>query len=390
MQSTKAVRKYLTGHAEAESRLTRRLAEPFAHAIVVPAYGEGDGVLRTLRSVPAGPHGPVLIVLVINEPPAGPEHYAEANRATFSAIEAAYGPAEALYPHVRRHEHPSGVLVVIDRIGDRAIPSEQGVGLARKIGLDFALAAAVTTSSNPAWLHGTDADAILPPDYFQAVDPVPDAAALVHPFAHATASPVGPAVHAYEASLRYYVLGLRHARSKYAFHTIGSLVSVTPQAYASVRGVPKRNGAEDFYLLNKVRKIGHVASLDTTPIVLSGRASGRVPFGTGPAVTKIAKTGDPWAFPVYHPAIFDRLREHLAQGAELDAKQTLKFVHAVRDDAWCSIPLRDAVEAAPFVPNTPTRDLASLCERLATLERTSSSADRGQHLGHGVGDFVRQ
>jgi len=75
-------------------------------------------------------------------------------------------------------------------------------------------------------------------------------------------------------------------------------------AYAKVRGVPKRTAAEDFYLLGKLAKTGAVVSLDGIPISVSGRVSRRVPFGTGPAVERIARKEQ---FTLYHPGIFSHL-----------------------------------------------------------------------------------
>ena len=87
------------------------------------------------------------------------------------------------------------------------------------------------------------------------------------------------------------------------------------QSYAAVRGYPKRNAAEDFYLLNKVAKIAGVTRL-TSPIVrVAARTSHRVPFGTGPALAEICQglITDPSGtfYQSYHPASFGLLRETL-------------------------------------------------------------------------------
>ena len=169
---------------------------------------------------------------------------------------------------------------------------------------------------------------------------------------------------AYEATLRYYVLGLRHARSPHAFHTIGSTISVCPHAYAAVRGVPKRAAAEDFYLLQKLRTIGTIEHVRTEPIIVSPRTSHRVPFGTGPAVAAAASLDDPWMLRTYDPRAFDDLS---TQG-QLDALQTLRFVRA-RSEQFGGCALREAISRARFIPFEGDDTLASLCDRLAQLER---------------------
>ena len=98
---------------------------------------------------------------------------------------------------------------------------------------------------------------------------------------------------------------------------------MTADSYARVRGFPRRAGAEDFYLLNKVAKLGPVSRLAGDCIRLRSRVSTRVPFGTGPAVARlrqamvvaVATAGNPPAggpAQFYHPASFEALRCFLA------------------------------------------------------------------------------
>jgi hypothetical protein len=145
---------------------------------------------------------------------------------------------------------------------------------------------------------------------------VADAAALVYPFSHRGEEDVAlaRAAQLYEVSLRYYVLGLASAASPYAHHTIGSTLAVDAVAYAKVRGVPKRTAAEDFYLLGKLAKIGPIVRLGGATISVSGRVSRRVPFGTGPAVERIARKE---SFTLYHPRIFAGLAVWLAAMSDL-------------------------------------------------------------------------
>ena len=117
----------------------------------------------------------------------------------------------------------------------------------------------------------------------------------------------------YEYSLRYYVAGLSYAGSPYAFHTIGSTLAVNAVHYARVRGFPRRQAGEDFYLLNKLAKVGSVRQLsaetDCEPIDIAARRSDRVPFGTGAAVGKLMELENPATeFLLYHPAVFGLLR----------------------------------------------------------------------------------
>ncbi len=140
---SKAVAKYLARHAEPEAALADRIPGRFGHVLVVPAYGERESLFRLLASVPAGPDGPVLIVVVVNARSDSPAAVHEANRAAALRFERELPAPEVLSegPAARLHDVPGGKLLRIDRAcPGHFLPEGQGVGLARKIGNDLALA----------------------------------------------------------------------------------------------------------------------------------------------------------------------------------------------------------------------------------------------------------
>jgi hypothetical protein len=108
------------------------------------------------------------------------------------------------------------------------------------------------------------------------------------------------------------VAGMKYAASPYAFHTIGSTMAVSASHYAKVRGFPKRAAGEDFYLLNKLAKVGGVLELasdsDCAPLEIEARRSDRVPFGTGAAVNRMADLNDLLNdYRFYDPEVFELL-----------------------------------------------------------------------------------
>jgi hypothetical protein len=223
-------------------------------------------------------------------------------------------------------------VLLVDRFSNGLkLPPKGGVGQARKTGADLAACLIHQRRVHSPWIHCTDADVRLPQRYFTCIDglggsPELETAALVYPFRHhITAIDKGadiPDSHQqrimqvtrlYEYSLRYYVAGLDFANSPYAFHTIGSTMAVNAAHYAKVRGFPRRQAGEDFYLLNKLAKVGSIRQLssetDCEPIEIAARVSDRVPFGTGAATGRIMALEDPAReFLLYHPAIFGLLR----------------------------------------------------------------------------------
>ena len=187
----------------------------------------------------------------------------------------------------------------------------------------------------------------MPVDYFSTPQAAGSYSAMVTPFTHQIPpGTVGDALALYDISLRYYVLSLHATRSPYAFHSVGSTIAVSAGAYVAVRGMPKRQAAEDFYLLNKLAKIAPIFYLANQPIQLCYRPSVRVPFGTGSASEKISaqlEASEP--FLLYHPQTFSRLGEllSLARSWQADenveslrqrAPQPLTSLELDRDEPW--------------------------------------------------------
>ena len=254
-------------------------------------------------------------------------------------------------------------LLLIDQssnINNRLNP-KHGVGLARKIGSDCALWLYHKKIILSPWLYQTDADSILPEDYFyrsqlqirNSQNKIKNIAAIVFPFKHKifdqqyekknknlvasrlinlnTGSPhpnlppkgkgffcffflgkhysssfinypkfimgialslllekrINNAIQHYDYYLNNHVYNLKRIGSPYAFHTIGSTIAINADFYAKVRGFPKLAAGEDFYILNKLAKIGVIKTLRGAPIILSARISNRTPFGTGQALNTL-------------------------------------------------------------------------------------------------------
>ena len=99
-------------------------------------------------------------------------------------------------------------------------------------------------------------------------------------------------------------------------HSLGSTIAIHAMTYASIRGYPKRSAAEDFYLLNKTRKIAPIETLAGPTLTIEARLSERVPFGTGPALSDIVAGlhRDPSgnAYFSYHPKSFEALRSAIS------------------------------------------------------------------------------
>ncbi len=315
---SRAIDRYLKRHAEPAS-IQPPDAEPWDNVLVLPCYRESPSALDAFRDAFADA-GRLLLVVVLNRPDSEADH--NCNRPLRDAIRALPSFDEPPSPLYRLGS--STDLLLLDLDSDGPLAASEGVGLARKTGCDLALLWHVEGRITSPWINCTDADACLPPDYFSRL-PRQRAAAISWPYCHGGGDTPAEtdACERYELRLHHYVLGLDWAGSPYAFHTIGSCISVHGEHYAQVGGVPRRNGAEDFYLLNKLAKTGNIHRANGECLRLEARSSDRVPFGTGPAIREIADESDPNARPMYyHPDTFAALRALLHSVPQLRAADT--------------------------------------------------------------------
>lgn len=359
MPQTSAIPKYLERYSEAGIHQTPEVLQTcrFDCALVIPVYRESPDFVHRLKHSLLTRHS-CLLILVINQPDNLPDADTNNIQLWHTLLQLAQSDeanhnrhGDQVFIDLKMDDNQHSALLLVDRFTQgRAIPATQGVGLARKIGADIALSLIAKNIVQRPWIWSSDADAHLPEDYFSAIGVLQtsNVAACIYPFQHTTThlasdpasvkpvdEKINVATQLYEHSLNYYVAGLRWAGSPYAFHTLGSTLAVHGEHYAQVRGFPKRAGAEDFYLLNKLAKTGAIDTLTSAAIDIESRPSDRVPFGTGPAVEKLlALPNLSEAQLFYHPDIFTELKiwlnalPQLFTGTlgELELKQTTRAV----------------------------------------------------------------
>ena len=276
---------YLERYAEPEAQLRQQLSSRFRQVVVVPAYDEPPEFAQEMLST-LGPD--VFVIVVVNVPDN-------------------VSPRDEMHQRSKRllQDLTAPNLLTVDRV-NRPIPRKQGVGLARKIGADVALGYIRDGTIAEPYIYSVDADVQLPSGYVPAIER--EEGAYLYSYRHESTDPeVLRRAQLYELHMRHYVAGLRLAGSPYAFHTLGSTISVSATAYAQVRGFPRRDAAEDFYFLNKLSKVSKIFLLGSPEIVINARMSHRVPFGTGPSIAAITEPDDRYLS--YEPRSFEFLRD---------------------------------------------------------------------------------
>lgn len=329
MSSRALLDKYLTRYAAFEARSSLELPRRYRRALVLPVLAEAPTFLRQIAPAFAGERGLVILVVNATDRARPDQHALNAELMRHLRERATARLALGHAPPIEWLELADFDMLVVDRASPGfRLPAKQGVGLARRIGADVALALHARGAMPCRGFGCTDADASLPPDYFACGEAsLAHALAAIFPFEHAKSGDpeLDRATQVYELSLRYYVLGLSYAGSPYAYQSLGSALYVSFEGYAKVRGFPMRQAGEDFYLLGKLAKLGQLARLARPHLTLQARVSERVPFGTGPSVARLVHEAREGREPtLYAPQSFEVLRQVLAGFSEYASSRNLQ------------------------------------------------------------------
>jgi len=300
--------KYFARHADFQRHPVESISTAnVEQVVVIPALAERANLPATLDSLALNPpdeRNRTLVIITVNNraPRHSRDDYLADNQATLAWLRAIAPTAQLR-------------LGIIDAASPgRELGDKEGVGAARKIGMDWALRILMQNDCPDGPIVCLDADTHVAPDYLAAVRNAfrtrPWAAVIA--YAHSLdGNPARQkAIIAYELYLRYYTLGLLYAGSPYAFHTIGSTMACAANAYLAVSGMNRRQAGEDFYFLMKLAKTGPVHTIYDTTVQPASRISDRVPFGTGAAITRFTDgSEDPYT--TYDARVFFALKQWL-------------------------------------------------------------------------------
>ena len=325
--------------------------------VVIPVLAEFPGILDTLRDLArcdAQDRAQTLVIVVVNNRDA--EHAADediaANQQTLTAL--------------KRWDQSALPVAWIDASSaGHELAAREGVGLARKIGLDWGLKILADQGRLTAPLICLDGDSRVDARYLSVLHdffkPTSTRWACVLPYAHPIegTDEERAAILSYELYLRYHALHLSWAGSPYGYHAIGSTMACTAQAYAAVSGMNRRRAGEDFYYLQQLAKTGKVERVTGTVVQPSARPSHRVPFGTGRWVQRYLN-GEVGEHRLYHPDSYDVIRRWLGSATtapERPGQETLTAAHAIHEELGTFLEKQDFVRSWDrIVAQTSSRD----------------------------------
>lgn len=211
-------------------------------------------------------------------------------------------------------------LHVLDRcsMGRGWSGRKSGVGMAR--GEILRAIEAVTTKK--ALIVNLDADTTMESTYLDRVVRIfrdfPETQGMLAPYYHHLSGDerMDRAILRYEIYMRTYLISLLQIESPYAFTALGSALSFSLGSYLAVGGFPARAAGEDFYMAQKLRKLGNLCIWGAGPVYPSSRPSSRVPFGTGPSV-RLGARGRYDNYPIFPFELFQEVKDTVELFEEL-------------------------------------------------------------------------
>ena len=294
--------------------------ENISQVVVIPAYAEKEMLFSTLSSLAQNHPSSLeysLILCVINNKSDSPYKQVSNNQTTIEYLDALvrkkdlgkFKSDQKVYPQLLKIADTQLKLSYIDASskGCEIPKSDGGVGMARKVGMDMGLRLLRKSCSEKKLIISLDADTLVQTNYLAAIKNYFTSKIKTAIVAYEHQMPDNyegqAAICCYEIFLRYWVLGLKYAKSPWAFHSIGSTIVTSTDSYLKVRGMNRREAGEDFYFLNKLAKIGSIDYIRNTCVFPSARSSSRVPFGTGKAVERFLSDRKK-EYLLYDPRIF--------------------------------------------------------------------------------------
>ena len=163
-------------------------------------------------------------------------------------------------------------------------------------------------------LVSMDADTVFSENYLDSLaknfEQHPQQTAVAVPYYHPLSDDeaANRAILRYEIYMRNCLLNLYRIGCPYNFTAIGSAIAVKIKALQKINGITPMKSGEDFYLLQKLRKMAPLSNWNDEVVYPAARFSDRVFFGTGPAMIK-GSQGLWDSYPIYHYSLFDEVKK---------------------------------------------------------------------------------
>lgn len=335
----KTIQKYCEKKAYKNINALRTNSRVNPICICIPVYNEYPSFFSTLRSL----HVSSLTYLAYEKNPVPVSIICCVNARLHDPARIRENNAKMIYELTRIGfreftDHPVLDLIVLDHSGDNTVfDSNQGVGLARKIAMDYAVL------NGAQVLSCLDADTLVSSPYILCLslfykktrintNEHQPAWALTG-FSHQKAETLEAekAIRSYEKYLNEHSRLLYECGTPYYPIALGPTIVCTAEAYAQCGGMNKRRAGEDFYFLQSLIKLhaefqGEQVVYLSCCVYPSSRISERVLFGTGKKIQNIIN-GE--ISTVFEHHMYEILKKFLLRFHKVLKENPMDFLHEV-------------------------------------------------------------
>jgi hypothetical protein len=267
----------------------RVLKFPIDHpySVVIPAYDESPETLnRLLTSCDLS----ALAIVVVNRGVSSPWAVKGSNDQLITWLLDRYGTSvsdDNLTLLSNATDLPD-VLLVNRNQDDTVIVG--GVGQARSIGCDLALVLHNHGRVKSPWIQNTDADSILPADFFDAADRVyqEDSALCMRVVRSFSDDPeLQSFADMHDVANHMALIGMERAHAPWGIMVTGCGLGISTMAYQQCGGVQPYERAEDGHLINAAGKVGRIHRIYGAPVMTEARSISRPPAGFGTTIASV-------------------------------------------------------------------------------------------------------
>ena len=273
---------------------------------IIPAFSEKDYIKETLASISNQNQlilNKLLVIVIINNLENDDQKVIENNLATYKMLNKLKFNFE---------------LITFDCFSKNNAfkKNNGGVGLARKIGMDFCL----RFSKKNSLFFSLDADTIIHKNYLDIIiekyTKYNFCSAVIN-FKHRTSidTDLNIKIIKYENLLKSIARNIHKTGSPYGYVSMGSTIVCTSEAYLAIGGMYPNKATEDFYFLQSLAKYNKVYQIKNQLVFPSSRAEQRVYLGTG--FRMLSDNNN------FNDLIFKE-----------EAYKSLKFIYDVMQDFW--------------------------------------------------------
>lgn len=252
----------------------------YSYFIIIPAYSEFEYLFNTLNTINNQSSlliDDLLVVIVINNSNTEDQHIVKNNMKTYNAL------------IKKKYKFE---FIAIDCFSKKFALSNKiaGVGIARKIGMDYC----IQYSAADSLFCCLDADTIIAADYLKIIDAqfkkLRFSTAVVN-FSHQLNDnpKINAIVMQYEKLLKKIANKINDTGSPYGYVSMGSTIVCSCKAYIAIGGIQPLKATEDFYFLQQLAKYNSIHKIKNILVYPSARSEQRVYLGTGYRIKNFSK-----------------------------------------------------------------------------------------------------